>query len=97
MVEIVKGVSAQRDVLGQNVYDAGGQVVGKIEDLNLRKKIVAYVIVGAGGFLGFGRHDVAIPVDKLIRAEERIVLPGATKEAIRAMPRFEYTSMEEPV
>jgi sporulation protein YlmC with PRC-barrel domain len=95
-VEIVKGVSAQRGVLGQNVYDAEGQVVGKIEDLILTKKIVAYAIVGVGGFLGLGRHDVAIPVGKLIRAEDRIVLRGATKEAIRAMPRFEYTMMQEP-
>jgi hypothetical protein len=47
-VEIVKGVSAQRGVLGQNVYDAEGQVVGKIEDLILTKKIVAYAIVGVG-------------------------------------------------
>ena len=64
-VEIVKGVSAQRDVLGQNVYDAEGQVVGKIEDLILTKKIVSYAIVGVGGFLGLGRHDVAIPVGEL--------------------------------
>lgn len=61
-VEIVKGVSAKRDVLGQNVYDAEGQVVGKIEDLILAKKIVTYAIIGVGGFLGLGRHDVAIPV-----------------------------------
>jgi sporulation protein YlmC with PRC-barrel domain len=92
-VEIVKGVSVQRDVLGQNVYGAEDLVVGKIEDLILAKKSVTYAIIGVGGFLGLGRHDVAIPVGKLIRVEDRIVLRGATKEAIQAMPRFEYTMM----
>jgi len=95
-VEVVRGVSAQRNVLGQNVYDTEGQVVGKIEDLILTRKIVTYAIVGVGGFLGLGRHDVAIPVGKLVRAEDKIVLRGATKEAIRGMPRFEYTMMEGP-
>jgi hypothetical protein len=95
-VEIVKGVSAQRDVLGQNVYDTGGQAIGQIDDLILTRKTVSYAIVGVGGFLGLGRHDVAIPVDKFVRAEGRLVLPDATKEAIRAMPRFEYAMMEEP-
>ena len=95
-VELVKGVSAQRDVLGQNVYDTEGQVVGKIDDLILTRKTVSYAIVGVGGFLGLGRHDVAIPVGEFIRAEERIVLPNATRETIRAMPRFEYTMMEKP-
>jgi sporulation protein YlmC with PRC-barrel domain len=32
-------VSAQRDALGQNVCDAEGQVVGRIEDLILTRKI----------------------------------------------------------
>jgi hypothetical protein len=38
-VEIVKGVSTQPDVLGRTVYAAEGQVVGKIEDLVLTRKI----------------------------------------------------------
>jgi sporulation protein YlmC with PRC-barrel domain len=94
-IEPIKGVSAQRDVLSQNVYDAEGQVVGRIDDLILAKKVVTHAIIGVGGFLGLGRHDVAVPVGKLIRAEDKIVLRGATREAIRAMPRFEYSSMDE--
>jgi hypothetical protein len=37
-----------------------------------------------------GRHDVAIPVSQLKQADGKIVLPGATKEAIKALPKFEY-------
>jgi sporulation protein YlmC with PRC-barrel domain len=93
-IEPVKGLSVQREVLGQNVYDAEGHVVGRIDDLILTKKVVTCAIIGVGGFLGLGRHDVAIPVGNLMRDEDRIVLRGDTREAIRAMPRFEYSNME---
>jgi len=43
-----------------------------------------------GGFLGFGVHDVAIPVGLLTLVDGKLVLPGATKEAIKAIPKFEY-------
>ncbi len=53
-------------------------------------KAVSYAIIGAGGFLGVGKHDVAIPVSQLQQSDGKIVLAGATKDAIRAMPPFEY-------
>jgi hypothetical protein len=40
--------------------------------------------------LAIGSHDVAIPVGKLKLLDNRLVLAGATKEALKAMPRFEY-------
>jgi len=51
---------------------------------------VTFAIVGAGGFLGAGKHDVAIPVTQLKQEGDRIILPGATKEAMKSMPKFEY-------
>ena len=36
------------------------------------------------------RHDVAIPANQLKQQDGKIVLPGATKEAIKALPKFEY-------
>ena len=92
---VINGVSAKRQVLGQKVYNDQGEMVGKIDDLILTKKVVTYAIVGAGGFLGLGRHDVAIPADRFLRDNERIVLPDATKEALRAMPRFEYAQVTD--
>ena len=91
----INGVSAKRQVLGKEIYNDQGDMVGKIDDLILTKKVVTYAIVGAGGFLGLGRHDVAIPADRFLRDNERIVLPDATKEALRAMPRFEYTQVTD--
>jgi sporulation protein YlmC with PRC-barrel domain len=92
---VIKGVSAKRQVLGKEIYNDQGEMVGKIDDLILTKKVVTYAIVGAGGFLGLGRHDVAIPADRFLRDNERIVLPDATKEALRAMPRFEYAQVTD--
>ena len=91
----INGVSAKRQVIGKEIYNDQGEMVGKIDDLILTKKIVTYAIVGAGGFLGLGRHDVAIPADRFLRDNERIVLPDATKEALRAMPRFEYAQVTD--
>ncbi len=51
---------------------------------------LSFVIVGAGGFVGVGKHDVAIPVNQLKQQDGKFVLSGATKEAIKALPKFEY-------
>jgi hypothetical protein len=51
--------------------------------------------VGAGGFLGFDRRDVAIPVNQFKLTDGKLILPGATKEALREMPPFEYAPRSE--
>jgi hypothetical protein len=40
--------------------------------------------------VGLGKHDVAIPVNQLKQRDGKFVLPGATKEGIKALPKFEY-------
>jgi len=92
---VIHGFSARRHVLGQKVYTDEGELVGKIEDLVLAKRAVSHVILGVGGFLGIGTCLVAIPVGEFSRRDDRIVLQGANKEAIRALPRFEYAQMSE--
>jgi hypothetical protein len=36
------------------------------------------------------KHDVAVPVSKFKLVDGKLVLPGATKEALKASPEFEY-------
>ena len=91
----INGVSAKQQLLGQKVYNNQGEMVGEIEDLILTKRVVTYVIVSAGGFLGPGTHDVAILAGEFVRDEDRVVLPDASKEALRKMPRFEYTKITD--
>jgi PRC-barrel domain len=88
---IAVGWSAKKRVLGQPVYNEQNQRVGIIDDLVIAPgSAVSFVIIGAGGFVGLGRHDVLIPVEQLTQQDNKFVLPGATKEAIKALPKFEY-------
>ena len=91
MKAVALGWSVKKQILGQYVYNEQNQRVGKIDDLIIAPDTaVSFVIVGAGGFVGLGKHDVAIPVTQLKQQDGKFVLPGATKAAIKALPKFEY-------
>ena len=92
---IALGWSAKKQVLGQAVYNEQNQRVGTIDDLVIAPdSAVSFVIIGAGGFVGLGRHDVLIPVEQLKQQGNKFILPGATKEAIKALPKFEYAKKQ---
>jgi sporulation protein YlmC with PRC-barrel domain len=91
MNDVINGWSVQRQLLGQPVYNDKDEKIGKIEDIILNKdRTASYGIVSTGGFLGIGAHDVAIPAKQLQLKNERLVLAGASKETLRALPAFEY-------
>jgi sporulation protein YlmC with PRC-barrel domain len=91
--EIALGWSAKRSLLGKPVYNDTGDKIGTVQDLIITPDHhLSYVIVGAGGFIGIGRHDVAFPVTRLHEIEGRIVMPGATRDVVRTTPRFDYAS-----
>ena len=90
---VATGWSLKKSVLGKSVYNEEGKAVGKIDDVIVAPdKAVSYAIIGAGGFLGLGKHDVAIPVNQFRVENNKITLPGATKDALKALPEFKYTS-----
>lgn len=90
---LASGWSAKKKILGKAVYNDQGQRIGTIDDIIISPDHkVTFAIIGAGGFLGIGKHDVAIPVTQLKQETDRIVLPGATKEALRALPEFQYAA-----
>ena len=89
--EVATGWSAKRQVLGRPVFNHKNEKVGTVDDIIISPdKAVSYAIVGAGGFLGVAKHDVAIPVNQFTQTDGKLVLPAATKDAIKAMPPFEY-------
>ena len=89
--QLAMGWSVKKTLLGKTVYNETGTVVGKVQDLIVSPdRDVSYVIVGAGGFIGIGRHDVAVPIAQIVDRGGRLVMDGATKDAIKAMPTFEY-------
>ena len=89
--EVTKGWSVKRTILGQPVYNDNKETVGTVDDLIVSPdKAVSYAIVNAGGFLGLATHYVAIPVSQFKLVDKQLVLPGATKEALKASPEFQY-------
>ena len=91
MRDVTSGWSAKRQILGQPVFNDKDERVGSIDDVIIAPdKAVSYAIINAGGFIGLTKHDVAIPVSQLKLADNKLVLAGATKEALRASPPFEY-------
>ena len=86
MRNVALGWSVKRTILGQPVYNDNNERVGSIAP----DKAISYAIVNAGGFLGLAKHNVAVPVSKFKLVEGKLVLPGATKEALKASPEFQY-------
>ncbi|AGY58802.1 PRC-barrel domain-containing protein [Gloeobacter kilaueensis] len=80
-------------LLGATVVNTKGDKVGKVEDFLVSpKEKVTVAILDVGGFLGIGAHRVAIAADRLEVAPkgEKVVLPGATKDALKALPEFKW-------
>ena len=89
--EVATGWSVKKQVLGKDVYNDAGDKIGEVDDLIVApNKSLSYAIVGVGGFLGVGEHQVAVPVSKFRQQMGKIVLPKATKDALKAAPKFEY-------
>jgi uncharacterized protein YrrD len=91
MKDVVSGWSAKKHVLGKPVYNDKNEKIGSIDDviITLDKKL-SYAVVGTGGFVGLGKHDVVVPIKQLQEQDGKFVLPGATKETLKALPAFEY-------
>ena len=88
---VASGWSSKKQILGKTVFNENNEKVGKIDDLIVAPTgELSFAIIGAGGFAGVGRHDVAIPVQQIQLQDGKFVLPGATKAAVKALPKFEY-------
>ena len=89
------GWSVKKSILGKMVYTGTGDKIGTVLDLIISPdKTVPYLVIGAGGFIGMGRHDVAFPVAQVKEDGGKLVLDGATRDSVKAMPAFEYATDE---
>ncbi|MHC4041581.1 PRC-barrel domain-containing protein [Bradyrhizobium sp. 23AC] len=68
-----KGNWRASKLMGLNVYNENNEKLGDINELLVDKsgKINA-VVIGVGGFLGMGEHDIAVSMDKLKFVEEPV-------------------------
>ena len=79
-------------LLHANVYNDADEKIGSIRDLIVAPDgSVSVAIVDVGGFLRMGAHHVAIPVQVFTQVTPKIVLPGATKDVLKAMPEFRFS------
>jgi sporulation protein YlmC with PRC-barrel domain len=88
---LAQGWSAKKQRLDKPVYNEGDERVGEVNDIIIAPdKSSAYAIIGVGGFLGIGEYQVAVPFNRFTSVDDKIVLPGATKETMNTIPSFDY-------
>ena len=82
-------------LLKAEVRNDKAEKIGRIDDVLVSSDgKLSTAIIDVGGFLGIGAHKVAIPVHQLVLAADptKIMLPGASKEALKSVPEFRYAS-----
>jgi PRC-barrel domain protein len=91
-VQKVAGGYRASKVIGSNVLNDANETIGKIDDLLVtRDGKEPYAVLSIGGFLGMGTHLVVVRYDSLAFADNKIVLPGGSKDGLKMLPAFEYT------
>jgi hypothetical protein len=79
-------------LLGHSVINDQNERIGTIADLVLGQDYALFAVLEVGGFLGLGGHLVAVPIRALLFEGDsrKIVLPGATRKALRNFPEFKF-------
>ena len=89
--KVAAGYRASK-VVGSSVVNDANETIGKIDDLLVtRDGKEPYVVLSVGGFLGMGTRMVVIRYDSLKFADNKIVLPGGTKDGLKMLPAFQYS------
>lgn len=91
------GIRASK-IVGSSVYNDKDQKIGSIDDLVISNDKTLHAVLDVGGVMGIGGKMVEVPFDRLQfgnvkgSSDNRVVLPGATKDALNSMPAFHYTN-----
>ena len=90
--KVAAGYRASK-VIGSSVVNDANETIGKIDDLLVtRDGKEPYAVLSIGGFLGMGTHMVVVRYDSLKFApDNKIVLPGGTKDGLKMLPAFQYS------
>lgn len=87
---------AVSDLVGQTVRASTGEAVGEVEVLVARGSDVTAVL-GVGGFLGFGEHDVEVPLTELTLGDGALMLETLDLPSLEAMPAYAGDGEEMPM
>lgn len=80
-------------VIGATLYGLENEAIGAVDDLIVSQAGGPPVaVLSVGGFLGIGARLVALPYERLQYnpERERWMLPGATKDSLRALPAYSH-------
>ena len=92
VIKVATGYRASK-VIGSSVVNEAGDTVGTIDDIIIGEDGKApFVVLSVGGFLGIGTKLVVLPYQQLKTMDRKIVMPGATKDALKDLPEFKYAS-----
>jgi len=88
---VARGYRASK-LIGTNIQNDKKEKIGEIDDIVIGRDKVLFAILQVGGFLGLGGHLVAVPYNSLQIDDtgRNIVLPGASKEALRKLPQYKH-------
>jgi hypothetical protein len=76
---------------GADVYNDANEKVGNIDEFIIAKDgTLTFAIVNLGGFFGYNDYKVAVPLYRFSKIVPKPILPGATEEKLRKLPRFDY-------
>ena len=91
VVQLASGYRASK-LTGADVFNKNKDTIGTVDDLIVSPggDRGTYAILSVGGFLGMGKHLVAVPFNDLQITNRRVVLPEATKKSLEALPEFKY-------
>jgi hypothetical protein len=80
-------------VVGSSVVNDANETIGKIDDLLVsRDGKQPYAVLSIGGFLGMGTRLVVVPYDTPKFSDNKVMLPGGTKEGLKMLLEFKYAA-----
>jgi len=87
-----------QDIRGRKVVDAQGDDIGDVSDLFIDEahKIVRFIEIANGGFLGFGKTRVLVPVDAITRVDKWTVHIDRHRDHVVAAPPFNPELIDIP-
>jgi hypothetical protein len=93
---LLHGWSVRKALVDEPVYNDNNDKIGSIYDLIIAPdRKATYAVLSVGGFLGMGIHYVAIPIDRFNIRDGNLFLAGATKDALKQVPEFQYNKLEK--
>jgi sporulation protein YlmC with PRC-barrel domain len=92
VVQLGTGYRASK-INGSPVFNRNNEQLGTIDDLIvIPDNKDTYVVLSVGGFLGMGKHLVAIPFSEIRIVGKEMQWPDATKDTLKSLPEFKYSS-----